>query len=44
MKKNSEMTEDEQKQSDKTIQDMTDKFIKEIDTLTAAKEKEIMAI
>ncbi len=44
MKKNSEMTEDEQKQSDKTIQDMTDKFIKSIDTLTAAKEKEIMAI
>ncbi|MBE6710456.1 MAG: ribosome recycling factor [Clostridia bacterium] len=44
MKKNSEMTEDEQKQSDKTIQDMTDKFIKEIDTLTAAKEKEIMSI
>ncbi|MBP3293365.1 MAG: ribosome recycling factor, partial [Clostridia bacterium] len=43
-KKNSEMTEDEQKQSDKTIQDMTDKFIKEIDTLTAAKEKEIMSI
>lgn len=44
MKKNSEMTEDEQKQSDKTIQDMTDKFIKDIETLTAAKEKEIMAI
>ena len=44
MKKNSEMTEDEQKQSDKTIQDMTDKFIKEIDTLTADKEKEIMSI
>lgn len=44
MKKNSEMTEDEQKQSDKSIQDMTDKFIKEIDNLTAAKEKEIMAI
>ncbi len=44
MKKNSEMTEDEQKQSDKTIQDMTDKFIKEIEALTAAKEKEIMAI
>ncbi len=43
-KKNSEMTEDEQKQSDKTIQDLTDKFIKEIDTITAAKEKEIMAI
>ena len=43
MKKNSEMTEDEQKQSDKTIQDMTDKF-KEIETITAAKEKEIMEI
>ncbi len=44
MKKNSEMTEDEQKQSDKAIQDMTDKFIKEIEAITAAKEKEIMAI
>ena len=44
MKKNSEMTEDEQKQSEKTMQDITDKFIKEIDTITAAKEKEIMAI
>ena len=44
MKKNSEMTEDEQKASDKTMQDLTDKFIKEIETITAAKEKEIMAI
>ena len=44
MKKNGEMTEDELKQSDKTMQDLTDKYIKEIDTLTAVKEKEIMAI
>jgi ribosome recycling factor len=44
MKKNGEMTEDELKQSDKTMQDMTDKFIKEIETITAAKEKEIMEI
>ena len=44
MKKKSEMTEDEQKQSDKIIQDLTDKFIKEIETITAAKEKEIMEI
>ena len=44
MKKNSEMTEDEQKASDKTMQDMTDKFIKEIETITTAKEKEIMEI
>ena len=44
MKKNSEMTEDEAKSSDKTIQDLTDKYIKEIDTVTAAKTKEIMEI
>ena len=44
MKKNSEMTEDEQKISDKNVQDLTDKYIKEIDVITAAKEKEIMEI
>lgn len=44
MKKKSEMTEDESKASDKTIQDLTDKYIKEIDTITAAKSKELMTI
>ena len=44
MKKNSEMTEDEAKASDKQIQDITDKFIKEIDAVTASKTKEIMEI
>ena len=44
MKKDSEMTEDEAKQSDKLVQDLTDKFIKEIDVVTAAKTKEIMEI
>lgn len=44
MKKNNEMTEDEQKQSDKSIQDLTDKYIKEIDNITTAKTKEIMEI
>ena len=44
MKKNSEMTEDEQKQSDKEIQTLTDKYIKEIEGITEAKEKEIMEI
>ena len=44
MKKNSEMTEDEQKQSDKDIQTLTDKYIKEVETITAAEEKEIMEI
>ena len=44
MKKDSTMTEDEAKQSDKLIQDLTDKYIKEIDTITANKTKEIMEI
>ena len=44
LKKNSEMTEDEAKASDKAIQDLTDKYIKEIDTVTAQKTKEIMEI
>ena len=43
-KKNSEMTEDEAKASDKNIQDLTDKYIKEIDGVTASKTKEIMEI
>ena len=44
MKKNGEMTEDEQKAYEKLVQDMTDKFIKEIDSITSAKDKEIMEI
>ncbi len=44
MKKDSEMTEDEAKTSDKSIQDLTDKYVKEIDGVTAAKTKEIMEI
>ena len=43
-KKASTMTEDEAKASDKAIQDLTDKYIKEIDSLTAVKTKEIMEI
>ena len=44
LKKNGEMTEDEQKQSEKTIQDLTDKYIKEVDAVTAKKNAEIMDI
>ena len=44
MKKKNEMTEDEQKQSEKEIQDLTDKYIKDMDAITARKEKEIMDI
>ena len=41
-KKDGEMTEDEQKQSEKLIQELTDKYIKEIDKVTDAKSAEIM--
>lgn len=44
MKKKNEMTEDEQKASEKAVQDLTDKYIKLLDAAGAAKEKEIMSI
>lgn len=44
MKKNGEMNEDEQKASEKQIQDLTDKYTKNVDTVTDAKNKEVMAI
>ena len=44
MKKSGELTEDDVKISDKKVQDLTDKYIKEVDTIGAEKNKEIMAI
>lgn len=44
MKKASEITEDDQKNLEKELQDMTDKRCKEIDELTAKKEQELMAV
>jgi ribosome recycling factor len=44
MKKNSEITEDDLKSAEKTIQDVTDKLIKEVDAVVAKKDKEIMEI
>jgi len=44
MKKKSEMTEDDLKAAEKEIQDLTDKFCKEIDTEVAKKEKELSVI
>ena len=44
LKKDGEMTEDEQKTSEKSVQDLTDKYIKDVDAVTAKKEKEIMQI
>lgn len=43
-KKANEITEDDLKQSEKDIQDMTDSYCKKIDSLSAEKEKEIMSI
>ena len=44
MKKNNEITEDELKDSEKNVQNLTDKYIKKIDDELAIKEKELMSI
>ena len=44
MKKKSEMTEDEEKQSGTQVQDLTDKYIKNIDGIVEKKKADIMAI
>ena len=44
MKKSSEITEDDLKSLENDCQKMTDKFIAEIDKITAEKEKEIMSV
>lgn len=44
MKKSSEITEDDLKQAEKKIQELTDRFIKEIDKMAQAKQKEVMEI
>jgi ribosome recycling factor len=42
--KSSEITEDDSKRMQETLQRLTDKYVKEIDSLVAAKEKEIMEV
>ena len=42
--KDNELTEDEQKAAEKSIQDLTDKYIKTVESVTAKKENEIRAI
>ena len=44
LKKNSEITEDDQKKAEKDLQDLLDKMIKKVDASLAAKEKELMSI
>jgi ribosome recycling factor len=43
-KKASELTEDEVKDGEKQIQDVTDKYVAEIDKMVSEKDKEIMSI
>ena len=44
LKKNSEITEDDQSKAEKDLQKLTDNFIKEVDKVAADKEKEIMEV
>jgi ribosome recycling factor len=44
MKKNSEITEDDQKRGEDKLQKITDEFVKRIDEIADAKTKEIMEI
>ncbi len=44
MKKNSEITEDDQRKAEEDMQKITDKAIKDVDAIYAAKEKEIMEV
>jgi ribosome recycling factor len=44
LKKNSEITEDDQKDAEEKIQKMTDNAIKDVEAIYAKKEKEIMEV
>lgn len=44
MKKNSEITEDELKDAEKKIQNITDKFCTQTDSMVSDKEKEVMSL
>ena len=44
LKKNNEITEDEQKDGEDDIQKLTDKFIKEIDGYVSEKEQEVLSL
>ncbi len=44
MKKNGDITEDDLKKMEKKVQELTDKYIKQIDQLCESKQKEVMSI
>ena len=44
MKKNNEITEDEIKESEKEVQELTDKYVKIVEDIAAKKDKELLSI
>ncbi len=44
MKKNNEITEDDLKDCEKDVQNITDKYVRSVDELVSAKETEVMSI
>ena len=44
LKKDNVLTEDEEENAKKKVQDLTDKYIKQIDVITDKKTTEIMAV
>ncbi len=44
LKKSGDITEDEEKKGEKKVQELTDKYVKTIDSLSEAKQKEVMSI
>ena len=44
LKKDSEITEDDQKKAEKDLQELTDKYIKKVDDACGVKEKELMEL
>ena len=44
MKKDGDLTEDDAKNAEKSVQDLTDRYIKEVDVASAKIEKEVMEI
>ena len=44
LKKNSEITEDDLKSAEKDLQDITDKYIKQIDVKLENKEQDLMSL
>ncbi len=44
LKKDSEITEDDQKKAEKDLQELTDKYVKKVDDACAVKEKELMEL